>query len=144
MGDEDGAMLSDGQQLQRCTGDEHAQFVDGGGGSGGDVMAMGWCDAKLPATAANVAAALVIVVIAWSVLYVNVTPELMIVPNGSLSSIFILYVTGTLAGWIINKVAGLPPRFGMLLAGIALQNAGLYNVTGWYSQLVSTVRYAYR
>lgn len=104
---------------------------------------MGLCDARLPATAANVAAAFVAVVIAWSVLYVNVTPGLMAVPTGSLASIFILYVTGALAGWIINKVAGLPPRFGMLLAGIALQNAGLYNVTGWCFQLVTTIRSAF-
>lgn len=106
----------------------------------GDVAAMGWCDARLPATAANIAAATVGVGLAWSLLYVNVSSELMTVPGGSLSSIFMLYVTGTVAGKLIYEIVGLPPRFGMLLAGIALQNTGLYTVTGWCSQLVSFIR----
>ncbi|XP_026804820.1 sodium/hydrogen exchanger 9B2-like [Rhopalosiphum maidis] len=106
----------------------------------GDVVAMSWCDDRLPATVANVAAAIIGVAIAWSLLYVNVSPELMAVPGGSLSSIFMLYVIGAAAGWVINKIIGLPPRFGMLLAGIALQNAGLYTVTGWCSHLVSFIR----
>ncbi|MBO8695546.1 hypothetical protein INO35_14330, partial [Staphylococcus aureus] len=58
----------------------------------GDVAAMAWCDARLPATAANIAAATVGVGLAWSLLYVNVSSELMTVPGGSLSSIFMLYV----------------------------------------------------
>lgn len=106
----------------------------------GDVAAMAWCDARLPATAANIAAAIVGVGLAWSLLYVNVSSELMAVPGGSLSSIFMLYVTGAVAGKLIYEIVGLPPRFGMLLAGIALQNAGLYTVTGWCSQLVSFIR----
>ncbi|XP_022175088.1 sodium/hydrogen exchanger 9B2-like [Myzus persicae] len=121
--------LGDGDGLQRRP--DHS----------GDVAAMAWCDARLPATAANVAAAVVGVAIAWSLLYVNVqSAELMTVPGGSLSSIFMLYVTGTVAGKLIYEIVGLPPRFGMLLAGIALQNAGLYTVSGWCSHLVSFIR----
>jgi len=107
----------------------------------GDVAAMAWCDARLPATAANIAAATVGVCLTWSLLYVNVSSELMTVPGGSLSSIFMLYVTGTVAGKLIYEIVGLPLRFGMLLAGIALQNTGLYTVTGWCSQLVSFIRW---
>lgn len=116
--------------------DVHVQFTD----SGADVN--GCCDNRLPATVANVAAALMGVAIMWTLLYVNVSPELMAVPSGSLASIFVLYVTGTLAGQLIAKVAGLPPLLGMMLAGIALRNSGLYNVTGWCSHLVSTMRWA--
>ncbi|XP_025202542.1 sodium/hydrogen exchanger 9B2-like [Melanaphis sacchari] len=153
----DGAELSDPPDEQSLQLERRDDDGDGGGGGGqqrndrcsgedsgddctGDVVAMAWCDERLPATAANAAAAVVGVAIAWSLLYVNVSPTLMAVPGGSLSSIFMLYVTGTVAGWLINKIVGLPPRFGMLLAGIALQNAGLYTVTGWCSHLVTFIR----
>ncbi|KAF0699042.1 sodium/hydrogen exchanger 9B2-like [Aphis craccivora] len=128
-------------QLSDGAGDGGRRRFDRDGDcTAGDVVTMAWCDDRLPATAANVAAAIVGVALAWSLLYVNVSPELMAVPGGSLSSIFMLYVIGAVAGWLINRIVGLPPRFGMLLTGIALQNAGLYTVTGWCSQLVSFIR----
>jgi hypothetical protein len=105
-----------------------------------DVTAMGWCDDKLPATVTNFAAAVVAVAIVWCLLRVNTTPELMAIPGGSLASIFVLYVTGTVAGWLVGKLGGLPPLLGMMLAGIFLQNTGLYTVTGWCFHLVSTMR----
>lgn len=98
------------------------------------------CGGRLPVIAANIAATVLAVAISWTLLYVNVSPELMSVPGGSLASIFMLYVTGTVSGQLITKVGGLPPLLGMMLAGIALQNSGLYNVTGWCFQLVSTMR----
>ncbi|XP_025413876.1 sodium/hydrogen exchanger 9B2-like [Sipha flava] len=107
-----------------------------------DVTAMGWCDDKLPATVTNFAAAVVAVAIVWCLLRVNTTPELMAIPGGSLASIFVLYVTGTVAGWLVGKLGGLPPLLGMMLAGIFLQNTGLYTVTGWCFHLVSTMREA--
>ncbi|KAF0756493.1 sodium/hydrogen exchanger 9B2-like [Aphis craccivora] len=100
------------------------------------------CGGRLPVIAANIAATVLAVAISWTLLYVNVSPELMSVPGGSLASIFMLYVTGTVSGQLITKVGGLPPLLGMMLAGIALQNSGLYNVTGWCFQLVSTMREA--
>lgn len=127
------------EQQQRQQANATVQFDDVGGGRDG-VSAVRWCDGKLPATAANVAAALVAVAITWCLLYVNTTPELMTPPTGSLASIFVLYVTATVAGQLITRVGGLPPLLGMMLAGIALRNTGLYNVTGWCAHLVSTMR----
>lgn len=145
MGDGNGAKF--GSELYHNQDDARVQFTaescSATGVSGGDDAASAsCCDNRLPATAANVTAALLAVAITWTLLYVNVSPELMAVPGGSLASIFVLYVTGTVAGWLISKVGGLPPLLGMMLAGIALQNSGLYNVTGWCFQLVSTMREA--
>lgn len=140
MADEDGTNLSGGatnlEQQQRQQYDAHVKFIDGGGDAG----TMGWCDGKWPATAANFAAAIVAVVIVWLLLHVEMPPELMVVPGGSLSSIFMVYVAGTVAGMLITKLGGLPPLLGMMLAGIALRNTGLYTVDGWCFQLVATMR----
>jgi len=141
----------DGDQFPVATGpeeelrrrdqcDTRVQFNGGGGGGTGNATPTHWCDDKLPATVANLLAAVLAVAIAWCLLYVNVSPELMHVPGGSLASIFLVYLTGTLAGRLMTKIGGLPPLFGMMLAGILLQNTGLYNVTGWCAQLVSTMR----
>lgn len=130
--------------------DGHVKFIEGGAGATGGhrsaaatatrTQTMGWCDDKVPATVANAAAAVVSVVIAWCLLYVTTSPELMAVPGGSLASVFMVYVAGTVAGRLITKVGGLPPLLGMMLAGIALRNTGLYTVTGWCTHLVSTMR----
>lgn len=125
------------QRREQQQYDARVQFNEGGRR---DVTAMGWCDDKLPATMANAAAAIVSVAIVWCLLRVNTTPELMAVPGGSLASIFVLYVVGTVAGWLIGKIGGLPPLLGMMLAGIFLRNVGLYTVTGWCFHLVSTMR----
>ncbi|XP_015364906.1 PREDICTED: mitochondrial sodium/hydrogen exchanger 9B2-like [Diuraphis noxia] len=144
MGDRNGE--KNGSELQHNQDDTRVQFTDSCGAagvSGSDAAALASrCDNRLLATAANLAAAILAVAIAWTLLYVNVSPELMAMPGGSLASIFVLYVTGTVAGWLITKVGGLPPLLGMMLAGIALQNSGLYNVTGWCFHLVSTMREA--
>ncbi|XP_022174970.1 sodium/hydrogen exchanger 9B2-like [Myzus persicae] len=144
MGDRNGSKF--GSELHHNQDDARVQFTDSNsaaGVSGGDALASAsCCDNRLPATAANLVAAILAVVIAWTLLYVNISPELMAMPGGSLASIFVLYVTGTVAGWLITKVGGLPPLLGMMLAGIALQNSGLYNVTGWCFHLVSTMREA--
>lgn len=94
-----------------------------------------WCDTRFPATVANVAAAVVGVAVAWSLLYVNVSPTLMGVPGHSLSSMFVLYVTDTAAGQLVHEIVGFPPRFGTLLACIALQNADMYTATGYCSDI---------
>lgn len=133
-GDENGT--KDTSDATTVADSARVQFNQGGG----DVATMGWCDDKLPATVSNFAAWTVAVAIAWFLLYVNVDTELMAVPTGSLSSIFLLYVVGTLAGKLITKIGGLPPLFGMMLAGIILQNTGMYNVSGWCLQLVSKMR----
>jgi len=142
MGDVDNATntRSDGpaagvQEQRRDEYDARLKFVGGGGG-----VRTERCDDKAPATAANAIAALVAVAIAWCLLYVTTSPELMAVPGGGLASIFMVYVAGTVAGRLITKVGGLPPLLGMMLAGIALRNAGLYTVTGWCFRLVSTMR----
>ncbi|XP_026804473.1 sodium/hydrogen exchanger 9B2-like [Rhopalosiphum maidis] len=134
-----------GQELHHHQDDARVQFTDScnAGVSNGDGSTSTSCfDERLPSIAANVVAMILAVAIAWTLLYVNVSPELMAVPGGSLASIFMLYVTGTVAGQLITKVGGLPPLLGMMLAGIALQNSGLYNVTGWCFHLVSTMREA--
>ncbi|KAF0709795.1 sodium/hydrogen exchanger 9B2-like [Aphis craccivora] len=105
-----------------------------------EMVNMAWCDDRLSATAANLAATIVGVALAWSVLYLIVMKEQDEHVYNSLSSIFLLYVTGAVAGWLINKIFGIPSQYGMLLAGFALQNAGLYTVTGWCSKLVSYIR----
>jgi len=123
-----------------------------GGGDGDDdrtadnVVNMAWCDDRLTATAANLAATIVGVAFTWSVFYLTVmTDDIEFSLTAadvyiSLSSIFLLYVTGTVAGWLINKIFGIPWQYGMLLAGFALQDAGMYTVTGWCSKLVSYIR----
>lgn len=143
MGDRNSSKF--GSELHHNQDDARVQFTDNRSAtdlSGGDTMASAsCCDNRLPATAANVMAAILAIAIAWTLLYVNVSPELMAIPRGSLASIFVLYVTGTVAGQLITKVGGLPPLLGMMLAGIALQNSGLYNVTGWCFHLVSNMRW---
>jgi len=133
-----------GSELQHNQDDARVQFTDSCGAagvsSGNTAVLASRCDNRLLSTMANLVAAILAVAIAWTLLYVNISPELMAMPGGSLASIFVLYVTGTVAGWLITKVGGLPPLLGMMLAGIALQNSGLYNVTGWCFHLVSTMR----
>lgn len=121
-------------------GRQSVQFHGGHGGDDGAPAPGQWCDDKLPATVANLAAVLVAVAIAWFLLYVNVAPELMAVPGGGLASIFLVYLSGTVAGRLMAKVGGLPPLLGMMVAGIVVRNAGLYTVTGWCADLVATLR----
>lgn len=129
-GDKDGRGQEDLQWQQQS--DAHARFDD--------AVPARWCDGRLPATVANHVALLVAVAIAWLLMYVNVAPELTAFPGGSLTSIFLVYVTGTVAGRLITKVGGLPPLLGMMLAGIVLRNTGLYTVNGWCSDLVAAMR----
>ncbi|XP_060853698.1 sodium/hydrogen exchanger 9B2-like isoform X1 [Rhopalosiphum padi] len=104
---------------------------------------LAWSDARWPATAADAIAVLLSVVVAWCLLWVNVTPALMAVPGGSVASIFLLYVAGLAAGHAVDVVGGLPPLLGMMVAGIALQNFGLYTVTAnWCIHLVTIMREA--
>lgn len=125
------------REQQQQQSDARVQFNEDGRR---DVTAMAWCDDKLPATVANAAAAVAAVAIVWFLLRVNTTAELMAVPGGNLASIFVLYVVGTVAGWLIGKIGGLPPLLGMMLAGIFLRNTGLYTVNGWCLHLVSSMR----
>ncbi|XP_025202540.1 sodium/hydrogen exchanger 9B2-like isoform X2 [Melanaphis sacchari] len=100
-------------------------------------------DDRWPATAADAIAVLLSVAVAWCLLCVNVTPALMAVPGGSVASIFMLYAVGLAAGHAVDVVGGLPPLLGMMVAGIALQNLGLYTVTAeWCVQLVAIMREA--
>lgn len=120
-------------------GRQSVQF-HGGNGDDGVPARSQWCDEKVPATVANLAAVLAAVAIAWLLLYVNVAPELMAVPGGGLASIFVVYLSGTVAGRLMAKVGGLPPLLGMMVAGIVVRNAGLYTVTDWCVDLVATLR----
>lgn len=100
-------------------------------------------DERWPSTAACVASVLIAVLVAWCLLYVNVTPALMAVPGGSVASLFLLYVVSVAAGQAVAVVGDLPPLLGMMVAGIALQNCGLYTVTvDWCVHLVSIMRCA--
>ncbi|XP_050056472.1 sodium/hydrogen exchanger 9B1-like isoform X3 [Aphis gossypii] len=100
-------------------------------------------DHRWPATAADAIAVLLSVAVAWCLLRVNVTPSLMAVPGGSVASMFMLYVAGLAAGHAVDAAGGLPPLLGMMLAGIALQNFGLYTVTApWCVHLVAIMREA--
>lgn len=141
MADEDGTNLSGGttnsELQQRQQYDARVKFIDGGRDAAGMID---WCDGKWPATVANMVAAIVAVVIVWLLLHVEMPSNLMVVPGGSLSSIFMVYVAGTVAGILITKIGGLPPLLGMMLAGIALRNTGFYTVDGWCFQLVATMR----
>lgn len=120
-------------------GRQSVQF-HGGNGDDGAPARNQWCDEKVPATVANLAAVLAAVAIAWLLLYVNVASELMAVPGGGLASIFVVYLSGTVAGRLTAKVGGLPPLLGMMVAGIVVRNAGLYTVTGWCEDLVAKLR----
>lgn len=98
-------------------------------------------DNRWPATTANAAAVVLTVAMAWFLLYVNVTPALMAVPGGSIASIFLLYVAGLATGHAVDMVGSLPPLLGMMVAGIVLQNLGLYTVTAdWCIHLVAIMR----
>ncbi|XP_015365605.1 PREDICTED: mitochondrial sodium/hydrogen exchanger 9B2-like [Diuraphis noxia] len=104
---------------------------------------LSWSDNRWPATVAEAIAVVLSVAVAWCLLLVNVTPALMAVPGGSVASIFMLYVAGLAAGHIVDVVGGLPPLLGMMVAGIALQNFGLYTVTAnWCDHLVAIMREA--
>lgn len=102
---------------------------------------LSWSDGRWPATVADTIAVVLSVAVAWCLLLVNVSPALMAVPGGSVASIFMLYVAGLAAGHAVDVVGGLPPLLGMMVAGIALQNVGLYTVTAsWCVQLVAIMR----
>lgn len=99
-------------------------------------------DSAWPATAGSAVAVLLAVLIAWCLFRVNVTPALMAVPGGSVASLFILYGVSMAAARAVGTVEGLPPLLGMMVAGIALQNCGLYTVTAdWCVELVSILRF---
>lgn len=126
---------------------QHVRFVENGdrgddrGDRGRPLLAR--LDDGTPAAAANLAAVLLSALIAWCLLLVNVTPELMAVPGGSVASMFLLYAAGVAAGRAVAAVGGLPPLLGMMVAGIALQNCGLYTVTAdWCVRLVAIMRCA--
>ncbi|XP_022174709.1 sodium/hydrogen exchanger 9B2-like isoform X2 [Myzus persicae] len=104
---------------------------------------LSWSDKRWPATAADAVAVLLSAAVAWCLLLVNVSPGLMAVPGGSVASIFMLYVAGLAAGHAVDVVGGLPPLLGMMVAGIALQNLGMYTVTAnWCINLVAIMREA--
>lgn len=120
-------------------GPDHRPAVRFTGGRGRSLA-----DDRWPSAVAGAASALVAVLVAWCLLYVNVTPALMAVPGGSVASVFLLYVVSVVAGQAVAAVGGLPPLLGMMVAGIALQNCGLYTVTAdWCVHLVSIMRCAY-
>lgn len=96
-----------------------------------------------PSTAADVAATLLTVAIAWYLLCANLDGGLMSVPGGSVASLFVLYAAGLAGGRLMSAIGGLPPLLGMMVAGIVLQNCGLYTVTDrWCVHLVSVMRCA--
>lgn len=100
-------------------------------------------DGRVPSTAARLVAVVVAVAVAWCLLRVNVARELTAVPGGSVASVFALYVAGAAAGRLTATVGRgrLPPLLGMMVAGVALQNCGLYTVTDdWCVQLVAVMR----
>lgn len=104
---------------------------------------LGRCDDRWPAAVADAAAVLLLVAVAWCLLEVNVASNLMAVPGGSVASVFELCAVGAAAGQAAAAVSGLPPLLGMMMAGIVLQNCGLYTVTvGWCIQLVTIMRCA--
>ncbi|CAI6343142.1 unnamed protein product [Macrosiphum euphorbiae] len=104
---------------------------------------LSWSDNRWPATSADAIAVVLSVAVAWCLLRVNVAPALMAVPGGSVASIFMLYVVGQAAGCVVDVAGGLPPLLGMMVAGIALQNFGLYTVTAnWCVNLVAIMREA--
>ncbi|XP_060861285.1 sodium/hydrogen exchanger 9B2-like isoform X2 [Metopolophium dirhodum] len=104
---------------------------------------LSWSDNRWPATSADAIAVVLSVAVAWCLLHVNVAPALMAVPGGSVASIFMLYVAGLATGCAVDVVGGLPPLLGMMVAGIALQNFGLYTVTAnWCVNLVAIMREA--
>lgn len=100
-------------------------------------------DGPAASAAARLAAVVVAVAVAWYLLRVNVDDRLTAVPGGSAASVFALYVAGVAAGRLTDAVGRgrLPPLLGMMVAGIALQNCGLYTVTdGWCVDLVVIMR----
>ncbi|XP_025414172.1 sodium/hydrogen exchanger 9B2-like isoform X2 [Sipha flava] len=122
---------------------DHAERSTCGGGGGGGGGHRSLIDERWPSTVAGIASTLVAVLVAWCLLCVNVTPALMAVPGGSVASVFLLYVVSMAAGRAVAAVGGLPSLLGMMLAGIALQNCGLYTVTAdWCVRLVSIMREA--
>lgn len=100
-------------------------------------------DNRWPAVVGHLAAVLLAVFVAWGLLLMNVSPKLMAVPGGSVASIFLLYVVSMAVGHAVGAIAKLPPLLGMMVAGIALQNCGLYTVTvDWCVLLVTIMRCA--
>ncbi|XP_050431787.1 sodium/hydrogen exchanger 9B2-like isoform X2 [Adelges cooleyi] len=101
------------------------------------------CDHRMSAALSSCFTVLFSVVIVWYLLYVNLSPYLTAFPGGSVTSLYLLYVAGAAAGWLVEEVAGLPPLLGMLVAGIALQNCGLYVLkASWCIHLVAIMREA--
>ncbi|XP_050538588.1 sodium/hydrogen exchanger 9B2-like [Daktulosphaira vitifoliae] len=102
-----------------------------------------WYDKRLMAILSDYSMIILSIIITWCLLYVNLTPYLMAVPGGSIASFFILYVAGYGLGWLVEKLANLPPLLGMLVAGIVIQNLGLYNVeVEWCIKFVAIAREA--
>ncbi|XP_050538581.1 sodium/hydrogen exchanger 9B2-like isoform X2 [Daktulosphaira vitifoliae] len=102
-----------------------------------------FCDRQLPALVSSFLAVLLSIGIVWYLFYINLSPHLTNFPGGSITSLYLLYVCGAAGGWLIDKIAGMPSLLGMLIAGIILQNCGLYVVrTEWCVHLVAIMREA--
>ena len=61
-------------------------------------------------------------------------------PGGQLFSLAILCIAAHFGGWLMSLTT-LPPLIGMLLTGLLLQNVGLVQIAGEYSEVVSALRY---
>jgi len=126
------------QQHMQQQAEHRVRFTETGG-RGSGLLAR--CDDRWPAVAAHAASVALAACVVWYLLRVNLAPALTAVPGGSVASVFLLYVAGAAAGRAAAAVDGLPPLLGMMVAGIALQNCGLYTVTeDWCVQLVAIMR----
>ncbi|VVC29109.1 Hypothetical protein CINCED_3A013145 [Cinara cedri] len=129
-------------QTQNGSGRHRVRFISDNNDTGVRWL-LDRLDGRWPATAAHAVAVLLAVLVFWYLLRVNVNPSLMAVPGGSVASLFMLYLVSMVAARAMGAINGMPPLLGMMVAGIALQNCGLYTVTvDWCIELVVILREA--
>lgn len=80
----------------------------------------------------------VLILVVWTLLYA-LFPEDAKPPNGPLFSLVLLCVAGYASGQIL-KLIFLPPLLGMMLCGMVLANAGMFEMTGIYAQIIVKIR----
>ncbi|XP_014282333.1 sodium/hydrogen exchanger 9B2 isoform X3 [Halyomorpha halys] len=86
---------------------------------------------------ARVFALLLLVILAWGVVYAILGKES--APGGQLFDIAILCICAHIGGWFFRMIA-LPPLVGMLLVGIVFRNVGFIEIHSPYNELVSVLR----
>ncbi|XP_049949549.1 sodium/hydrogen exchanger 9B2-like [Schistocerca serialis cubense] len=81
--------------------------------------------------------ALILLLLFWGATYTLIRNE--IAPGGNIFTLLMLFLLAYIVGQLVSLIR-LPPLLGMLLTGIAIRNLHLFNLSGVYMEVVSSLR----